>query len=550
MNKAGRGWIKGFGGVAVVAAIVLAIRLTQAAEDGKWTVAGCDRMDIAVLVGGTPAFILENNVTGPDWKGARLLSFAESKDGKTRRYRQEKIGFYVNWFDKKPMEGLFDLDYALRKTGDRTFEAKYAIRPEFDTQLGFPKKRGEKSISIGPVLKPTPWFKGGTAVVTSGGAASEMPLPPPRGSVTNVTAVELQAASGETVKLGFEPPVVLHLDHGEMRIWASGEAKAGGEFAHTVRLELPRAAGFEAANRLADTSGWIPLDFEKAGDFRPGSALGMEGWLERPAGGHGWLGMRGKDFVFEDGTPAKFWGINICGPHAAPAREEADRWADRCAKHGVNYVRFHKILNHMGNGWALDDKEDGTKLNEERAALFDYFSAALAKRGVYYGWSQYYAYKLSPADKDRVLAYDELMAKGEQWFKGTTIMLVNFAPDLQELHIKTLLNLLTRTNTVTGTRYADDRALAYIEVQNEDDIFFHGLDNQVKACPSYYALMKRQFSDWLRGKYGSEDKWKAAWGGKVGTGETWAAGSVDPFADYLYDPAKFTPRVLDVYGYL
>jgi hypothetical protein len=537
-----------------VAMLCLTVSLAVAAETpGRpWTVVGAGRMDIAVLRGDAPLFVLHNNLTGPGWKGGRLEDLAEA-DGKTRLYTQKKIGFYSNWWANKPMPGLFDLRYELARTGPRNFRIRYVAVPDSDTTFGPPKALGDKSITIGPVLRPEPYFQGGSCTLTlAGGKTLDRPLPVPSSHYENVASVALKAASGEVTRLSFNPPLFIHCDHAELRCFSGGktDVKAGETFTQEITLELPRPADFEPGNRYVDMTGWFPLDFDQAGDYAAPSALGMENWLHKPAGKHGWLRIKGKDFVFEDGTPVKFWGINICGPKAAPEKEDADRWADRCAKHGVNLVRFHKILNHIGNGWALDLKSDSTKLNEERARKFDYLSAALAERGVYYGWSQYYAYKLSPADKDRVLAYDELMAKGDRWFKGSTIMLVNFAPDLQDLHVKTLLNLLNRKNTVTGKTYAEDRALAYIEIQNEDDIFFYGLDRQVKACPTYYKLMKRQFSDWLEKKYGDRAAWEKAWNGKIGKDENWVDGTVDPFAEWIYDPKKMSRRVLDVYHYL
>ena len=41
------------------------------------------------------------------------------------------------------------------------------------------------------------------------------------------------------------------------------------------------------------------------------NAIDMSSWLDKPAGKHGFLQMKGKDYAFEDGTPVKFWGVNI-----------------------------------------------------------------------------------------------------------------------------------------------------------------------------------------------------------------------------------------------
>src|SRR5690606_10958725 len=48
-----------------------------------------------------------------------------------------------------------------------------------------------------------------------------------------------------------------------------------------------------------------PVKYEKA------SSIDMSNWLDKPAGKHGFLQIKGKDFEFENGTPIKFWGVNI-----------------------------------------------------------------------------------------------------------------------------------------------------------------------------------------------------------------------------------------------
>ena len=46
----------------------------------------------------------------------------------------------------------------------------------------------------------------------------------------------------------------------------------------------------------------------KPGDYFKEGSVNMSDWLDKPAGKHGFLQINGKDFVFEDGTPVKFWG--------------------------------------------------------------------------------------------------------------------------------------------------------------------------------------------------------------------------------------------------
>jgi hypothetical protein len=72
--------------------------------------------------------------------------------------------------------------------------------------------------------------------------------------------------------------------------------------------------------------------------------------------------------------------------------------------------------------------------------------------------------------------------------------------------------MLNHHNPVTGLRYADDPALAFIELQNEDNIFWSAIETTLKQTPSYRALLCRKFSQWLKRKYDSQENLEAAWG--------------------------------------
>ena len=52
---------------------------------------------------------------------------------------------------------------------------------------------------------------------------------------------------------------------------------------------------------------------------------------EKPAGKHGFLKTAGKRFVFEDGTPVRFWGSNFNSGACFPPKEHAPKLARRMA---------------------------------------------------------------------------------------------------------------------------------------------------------------------------------------------------------------------------
>ena len=77
-------------------------------------------------------------------------------------------------------------------------------------------------------------------------------------------------------------------------------------------------------------------------------AVDLSRFLHAPAGAAGHIAAKGPHLVTPDGSRFRIWGVNICGPDCFPAKEEADREADRLAKLGVNCVRFH----HMDSTWS------------------------------------------------------------------------------------------------------------------------------------------------------------------------------------------------------
>ena len=62
---------------------------------------------------------------------------------------------------------------------------------------------------------------------------------------------------------------------------------------------------------------------------------------EKPAGKHGFLTVQGERFVFEDGTPVRFWGTNLNSGACFPEKPYAEKLAKRLAAYGCNMVRFH-----------------------------------------------------------------------------------------------------------------------------------------------------------------------------------------------------------------
>ena len=246
-------------------------------------------------------------------------------------------------------------------------------------------------------------------------------------------------------------------------------------------MERRDRADYWRAGRVDGESGmtWAPT-----GEAGP-SVIGMEDWLDKPAGKHGVLRMKGDAFAFDDGTPVKFWATLGSGP-SIPEKAEADVRAKHFSKYGINLNRLFSL-----KGAKPEKKETCTRITDALWQDFDYYFASMKEQGIYQHFTPVWELAVYPGDKPRVLAYDEVAARSGYSGKGSMGGLVNFAPDLQDIAIDLFVHILRHKNPHTGLTYAEDPALAFFEIQNEDDIFC--ANGAVLACPTYKRSSANSF---------------------------------------------------------
>ena len=523
-----------------------------------WSVVGSDRMDIAFLQNGALRFMLKNRIIGPGWKGGlRPKNLAAVSDGNRRVYEEKGLAFYARWFDKTPLEGSFDVGYRLEQTGPRAFSVIYRVTPELAVKFGSPGKPDEKSITIGPVLEKAPFFENGSCVLTmADGKTQQRPLPVPQGGYGDVAAVALKSETGETVRMTFEPPLYIHCDAGELRCFSGNNTvkQAGKTFEQRIGIELPAAAAFEPANRMVDLSDWFELDVDQANSLEGESFTDMRDWQTEPAGQRGWLRMEGDHFVWEKtGERTQLWGLNPLKPDGSVDREYLAQSAEQMARLGMNLCRFHAFAKpNRPKMWAhmlkIQDVEDGMQFDKTHMPLFDYGYAKMREHGIYHGWSVVYGWYPTPADKERLIAYDEAITQLRHG--GSFYHLHGVMPDVQDLIIQFHVKLLNHVNPHTGLRYADDPALAFVELQNEDNIFLQMRNHEqhLKKMPTYRKLFYQRFADWLKQRYQTRDALAKAWGTELGADESLDKANIAVFpAWYQGRPTK---RVADQMHFL
>lgn len=371
-------------------------------------------------------------------------------------------------------------------------------------------------------------------MIHSDGKTDTLPLPTAfrGGSVDDVVKFVLRPAGDGEITFTLDAPVSFYVENNDLRLALAYGTYAAGEKSVTATITFPAPVTFagsqadvEAMTKtMADGPSWFI--WSPADDNGP-SEIGMQDWLDAPAGKHGGVRIDGDHFAFADGTPVKFWGTNLAYTQNTPEKADAVFTAQRLAKYGINAVRMHKFTN-PGEGIGTD----AGSLDFDPVALdkLDYFTFQLKQNGIYYGWSHSFHYRVRGDDALSLLDYQEIVANNSN---GDTYDVINGAPDVQNRMIAMVVKLLQHVNPYTGLRYADDPALSFLEVQNEDDIFFWNFSNFDKY-PHYKDAMRQRFGDWLKARYATQAALAQAWGTALNGAE------VGEKVDFQTNPWQFT----------
>lgn len=493
---------------------------------GPWLFTPAGRAGFTVLDEDlTPLVSMDMSIHGKDWRWTV---------GKEMSRKEGEIGMYEESFQQP--YGRFDYKTTMAADGGGNVVIEAECKALTDTEF----------TGAGLVFDAARGQNGGQIEFIAAKNGTKLPLPikgygSPEGASR---AVVTFADPANNITMEFDPPVNIHVDRGSARFWFfTGKIPAGETRKQRMTLAFSKPTKLNMQPETVDTSSWFPLAIEN--DHSPGSPLGMEDWLDKPAGKRGFVRMKGKDFVFEDGTPVKFWGVNTCT--ATPTEEYFDKWAGRLAKYGVNVARIVAFGRpDYPNMWAhyvkIQDTNDGMKFSEEAMKLFDYGFAAFKKQGIYSGFSPFYGWYPTPGDKARFINHDELMKvlrkdfPCQESFYGITCV----APDVQDAYIDFHVKLLEHVNPHTGLRYADDPALAWVELMNEENTYLQLFDLQkiVDQIPTYRKMFYDKFAAWLKAKYGGREALAEAWGGLLKPDENLEAANITPCPTWFSEPNK------------
>jgi hypothetical protein len=199
------------------------------------------------------------------------------------------------------------------------------------------------------------------------------------------------------------------------------------------------------------------------------------------------------------GKAVRIWGVNLTFGANFPTHEDAPYVAQRLAAAGVNSVRCHHLdTSRWPRGiWTASD---GKTIEPQALERLDYFINELAKRGIWANLNLHVGRAHS--------RYLDLPATNTEYDKIVGI----FTPALIDAQKQYARDLLTHVNPYRGVRYADDPAVAFVEITNEDSFFMWDGDQKLRTLPPYYSrILQGKYNDWLKQRYGSEESLRAAW---------------------------------------
>jgi hypothetical protein len=249
---------------------------------------------------------------------------------------------------------------------------------------------------------------------------------------------------------------------------------------------------------------WLPLDVSL--DIEPGSAIDFSSVVPHhsPAGKFGRVvtTKEGK-FAFEkQASPARFYGVDLCCSAQYLPHERADLLADRLVRLGYNAVRIHHYERDLVERVTNEVQWKADKLDQ-----LDYLFAAIKQRGIYVTTDLYVSRFVAiadvyddaapgsknatkMADHTNNWTFENYYRVGPDYFGVQEFKMAVYINDRAFENYKTFARaLLDHRNPYTKLRYADDPALGWLSLMNED-------------CPG-------NFIDTIKGRL--RDEWQRAW---------------------------------------
>ncbi len=210
------------------------------------------------------------------------------------------------------------------------------------------------------------------------------------------------------------------------------------------------------------------------------------------------ISVKGPHFVDERGKRVRFLGSNVTFSGAFPAKEHIPAITRRMAQLGMNVLRFH----HMDarDIWLPAQKE----LDPEKLDRLDWFIYHLRLNGIYTNINLHVSRTypgLKELNAPRTFRYGKVLD--------------NFYEPYIKLQEKFAQDLLAHVNPYTKLRLADDPAVAFVEINNENTLLNLTPAALTEMPAPHRAALQQQWRAWLGKRYASTAEILEAWNADV-----------------------------------
>ncbi len=283
-----------------------------------------------------------------------------------------------------------------------------------------------------------------------------------------------------------------------------GDVPAGMENTNPLWLTMDQARTLTAVFE-AGVPGFFNFD-PGADPYTSQSAFDLRYLNETRAGQDGFVTRDGDKFILGNGEPVRFWAATT----GVPSGSDLPAMVRFLAKRGVNLVRWHTSLFNNA----------APNMGDVRSAAIDDVQrlvVAAREQGIYTKLSHFFILGL------RIQAGWGIEGYTSSWIAANPGLadrapfgLIFFDEDFKNAYKNWTRELLVRPNPYDEdqTPLGQEPAVAIIEIQNEDNLFFNTFEPS-SWPPVQTQKADRAFGDFLVAKYGSINAAISSWGGQL-----------------------------------
>lgn len=271
-----------------------------------------------------------------------------------------------------------------------------------------------------------------------------------------------------------EIPEKITFESGPFNVWMI----VGATFSD---LLIPPSNKLERTTIITSGPNWLPLEF--TGKTVSGSALDFSIYLDAPAGKYGKIIVSPDGhFTFKNAPDKRirFFGPNLVGSANYLNKEQADDFVRKAVRLGYNTVRFH----HFEYGLLKRGASDSLTFDPAALDKLDYLFAELKKHGIYITIDLYASRRLKAGDG---------IEECDTFKRYEMKALAPISPSALKNWKEFARRLLTHKNPYTGLSMAQDPALCFLNLINENPLV-----HAWKLCPATIPIYEKKFNEYLK----------------------------------------------------